>query len=389
MAIIIMEMIGKNHNNQFYPTFSGVAQSYNYYPVSHMERKEGVAFVAVGLGKTVADGKKSLRFSPYYPEILSQYYSPDTMLENSQNNFYALDLNDGTNPMIEGEVNNLSLYNLSKAEEDGELKYIASVLDTNDSVLRDSLQYSGPRVITFSGLLKHRRMELAAILKFFLEYGESALGCPIEIEFAVNLNDDGIDEFALLQIKPMTINFFNRSIINEDFDKKNILCNSNLVLGEGMISNVQHIIYVDSNNFDTAKSKIVAHHIEQYNNQLGKDNPYLLIGPGRWGSSDPWLGIPVSWNQINHAKIIIELGIEGLEPDPSFGSHFFQNLTSLHLAYFTLNKKETKTKLNWELLNGFTIQDSTDYVKLIKLNKNLDCMIDGTSGKGIIKYNQD
>ena len=389
MAIIIMEMIGKNHNNQFYPTFSGVAQSYNYYPVSHMERKEGVAFVAVGLGKTVADGKKTLRFSPYYPEILSQYYSPDTMLENSQNNFYALDLNDGTNPMIEGEVNNLSLYNLSKAEEDGELKYIASVLDTNDSVLRDSLQYSGPRVITFSGLLKHRRMELAAILKFFLEYGESALGCPIEIEFAVNLNDDGIDEFALLQIKPMTINFFNRSIINEDFDKKNILCNSNLVLGEGMISNVQHIIYVDSNNFDTAKSKIVAHHIEQYNNQLGKDNPYLLIGPGRWGSSDPWLGIPVSWNQINHAKIIIELGIEGLEPDPSFGSHFFQNLTSLHLAYFTLNKKETKTKLNWELLNGFTIQDSTDYVKLIKLDKKLDCMIDGTSGKGIIKYNQD
>ena len=137
------------------------------------------------------------------------------MLENSQNNFYALDLNDGINPMIEGEVNNLSLYNLSKAEEDGELKYIASVLDTNDNVLRDSLQYSGPRVITFSGLLKHRRMELAKILKFFLEYGESALGCPIEIEFAVNLNDDGLDEFALLQIKPMTINFFNRSIINE------------------------------------------------------------------------------------------------------------------------------------------------------------------------------
>ena len=162
-----------------------------------------------------------------------------------------------------------------------------------------------------------------------------------------------------------------------------------MVLGEGIISNVQHIIYVDTDNFDTAKSKLVAHHIEKYNNQLGKNNPYLLIGPGRWGSSDPWLGIPVSWGQINHAKIIIELGIEGLEPDPSFGSHFFQNLTSLHLAYFTLNKKETKTKLNWELLNGFKIQDSTDYVKLIKLNKNLDCMIDGTSGKGIIKYNQD
>ena len=389
MAIIIMEMIGKNHNNRFYPTFSGVAQSYNYYPVSHMDRKEGVAFVAVGLGKTVADGEKSLRFSPYYPEILSQYYSTDTMIENSQNNFYALNLNDGDNPMIHGEAKNLSLYNLNQAEEDGELKYIASVLDVNDNVLRDSLQYSGPRVITFSGLLKHKRIELAKILRFFLEYGESALGCPIEIEFAINLNDDSIDEFALLQIKPMTINFFNRSIINEDFDKKNILCDSNLVLGEGIISSIKHIIYVDIDNFDTSQSKLIAHHIEKYNNQLGADNPYLLIGPGRWGSSDQWLGIPVSWSQINHAKIIIELGIEGLEPDPSFGSHFFQNLTSLHLAYFTLNKKDTKTKLNWDLLNGFKVKDSTDYVKLIKLNKSINCMIDGTSGKGIIKYNQD
>ena len=387
MAIIIMEMIGKKHNNQFYPTFSGVAQSYNYYPVSHMERKEGVGFVALGLGKTIADGEKSLRFSPYYPEILSQYYSPDTMLENSQNTFYALDLDEGANPMKDGEANNLSLYDLNKAEEDGELKHIASVLDGNDNVLRDSLQYSGPRVITFSGLLKHKRIQLHEILKFFLEYGEGALGCPIEIEFAVNLNDNGIDEFALLQIKPMTINFFNRSIINKEFDKKNILCDSNLVLGEGIISNVEHIIYVDIDNFDTAKSKMIAYHIEEYNKKLGSDKPYLLIGPGRWGSSDPWLGIPVTWNQINHAKIIIELGIEGLEPDPSFGSHFFQNLTSLHLAYFTLNKKETKTKLNWTLLNGFKVQESTDYVKLIKLNQTLDCMIDGTSGKGIITCN--
>ena len=391
MAIIIMEMIGKNHNNQFYPTFSGVAQSYNYYPVSHMARKEGVSFVALGLGKTIADGKKSLRFSPYYPEILSQYYSPDTMLENSQNTFYALNLNNGENPMSDGEANNLSLYDLNKAEKDGELKYIASVLDSNDHVLRDSLQYHGPRVITFSGLLKHRRIALDKILKFFLEYGEAALGCPIEIEFAVNLNDtnNDKDEFALLQIKPMTINFFNRSIINEEFNKDNTLCESNLVLGEGMISNIKHIIYVDIDNFDTVKSKMIAYHIEEYNQQLGLDNPYLLIGPGRWGSSDPWLGIPVSWEQINHAKIIIELGIEGLEPDPSFGSHFFQNLTSLHLAYFTLNKKETKTKLNWKLLNGFKVEDSTDYVKLIKLDKSLECMVDGISGRGIIKYSQD
>ena len=187
----------------------------------------------------------------------------------------------------------------------------------------------------------------------------------------------------------MTINFFNRSIINEEFNKNNILCDSDLVLGEGIISNVQHIIYVDIDNFDIAKSKMIAYHIEKYNQQLGPDNPYMLIGPGRWGSTDSWLGIPVSWAQINHTKIIIELGIKGLEPDPSFGSHFFQNLTSLHLAYFTLNKKQTKTKLNWKLLNGFKVEDSTDYVKLIKLDKSLECMIDGTSGQGIIQYDQD
>ena len=386
MAIIIMEMIGKKHDNRFYPTFSGVAQSYNYYPVSHMQRKQGVSFIALGLGKTIADGEKSLRFSPYYPDILSQYYSSQTMIENSQNNFYALNLNDGKNPISNGEDKNLSLYNLKQAEEDGELNYIASVLDADDNVLRDSLHHSGSRVLTFSGILKYKRFPLNDILKYFLEYGEKSLGCPVEIEFAVNLNDHDQDEFSLLQIKPMTINSFNRSIINNDTDKDKILCHTDIALGEGIIKDIKHIIYVDIDQFDTSKSKIIAHQIEELNKILGSKNPYLLIGPGRWGSSDPWLGIPTTWDQISNAKIIIELGIEGLEPDPSFGSHFFQNLTSLHLGYFTLNKKESKTKLNWSLLSSLKVKESTNYVKLIKLNKSLECLIDGTSGKGIIKF---
>ena len=223
-------------------------------------------------------------------------------------------------------------------------------------------------------------------MKYFLEYGEKSLGCPVEIEFAVNLNDNDQDEFSLLQIKPMTINSFNRSIINNDTDKDKILCHTDIALGEGIIKDIKHIIYVDIDQFDTSKSKIIAHQIEELNKILGSKNPYLLIGPGRWGSSDPWLGIPTTWDQISNAKIIIELGIEGLEPDPSFGSHFFQNLTSLHLGYFTLNKKESKTKLNWSLLSSLKVKESTNYVKLIKLNKSLECLIDGTSGKGIIKF---
>ena len=385
MAIIIMEMIGKDHNGKFYPTFSGVAQSYNYYPVSHMKRKQGVCSVALGLGKTIADGEKSLRFSPYYPDILSQYYSSGSLLENSQNNFYALNLKDGKNPMTKGEQKNLSLYNLNRAEKDGELKYLASVLDPEDNLLRDSLLSKGPRVLTFSGILKYNQFPLNKILKYFLEYGEQALGCPIEIEFAVNLNNNSQDEFSLLQIKPMTISSFNRSIINKNIDSDKLLCKSDIVLGEGVIENISHIIYVDIETFDISKSKIIAHQIESLNKYLGPKKPYVLVGPGRWGSSDPWLGIPTSWDQINNAKVIIELGIEGVEPDPSFGSHFFQNLTSLHLGYFTFNKKKTQTDINWKLLSSFKIlSKSTDYVKLLKLNKPMCCVIDGTSGKGII-----
>tara|TARA_B100000614_G_scaffold100945_1_gene90710 strand:+ start:2557 stop:5460 length:2904 start_codon:yes stop_codon:yes gene_type:complete len=383
MAVIIMEMVGKKHDDIFYPTFSGVAQSYNYYPVSHMERNEGVAFLAIGLGKTIADGEKSLRFSPYYPEILSQYYSADTMIENSQNNFYALRLNDGNNPMINGESNNLSIFDLSRAENDGELKGLASVLDINNDVLRDSLNYQGARVITFSGLLKHERMKIAELINFFLDYGKSALGCPVEIEFAVNLNDNSNDDFSLLQIKPMTINFLNKSIFKQ-LNDGNVICKSNLVLGDGYKKNIKHIIYVDIDEFKTSKSKIIAHQIEIYNKRLGKENPYVLIGPGRWGSSDQWLGIPVKWSQINNAKVIIELGIEGLEPDPSFGSHFFQNLTSLHIAYFTLNKKQTKSQFNWQFLNDSEIIECDNNVKLIELENSLECVIDGTSGKGYI-----
>ena len=387
MAVIIMEMTGKKHKDRFYPTFSGVAQSHNYYPVSHMKRNQGIGFIALGLGKTIAEGKKSLRFSPYYPDIISQFYSSNTLLENSQNQFFALDLNNGDNPMLKGEIENLSLYNLDIAEKDGELKYLASVFDTNDNVVRDSLKNDGPRVLTFSGILKYNRFPLAEVLKYFLEFGQLSLGCPVELEFAVNLNENKKDDFSLLQMKPMTISSFNRSKIDDDVDKGILLCKSDVVLGEGVIDNIKNIIYVDLNKFDVSQTKLIAHQIEKLNSKLGPTNPYLLMGPGRWGSSDQWLGIPTSWDQINNAKIIMELSIEGLEPDPSFGSHFFQNLTSLHLGYFTFNKKQTINNINWDFINELDVSESNGCVKLLKLKNPLKCMIDGTTGKGIIFKN--
>ena len=204
MGVIIMELGGKKHNELFYPSFSGVAQSFNYYPISYMQRKEGVLFTALGFGKTIVDGEKSLRFSPKYPKILPQYYSIKSIINNSQNKFYALDMNKGKNPLKYGESKNLKKFDLSIAENDGELQSIGSTI-TQDNILRDSLRYSGTRVITFANIIKYNKFPLTDIIIDLMSIGEKALGCPVEIEFAVNINKEELDEFCLLQIKPMVI----------------------------------------------------------------------------------------------------------------------------------------------------------------------------------------
>jgi len=305
------------------------------------------------------------------------------MILNSQNTFYSLDINNGINPMTHGENKNLSLSDLNQAEKDGELKYLASVLDPNDNILRDSLSEKGSRVLTFKSIIKYNYFPLNKLLKYFLEFGESSLGCPVEIEFAVNLNVKDKHEFSLLQIKPMTIDSFKKTTINKDILSENILCSSDIVLGNGVINDITHIIYVDIEKFNISKTEIIAYEIEKLNKKLD-NNPYILIGPGRWGSADPWLGIPVEWEQINNAKVIIELGIEGLEPDPSFGSHFFQNLTSLHLGYYTFNKSQSQKNINWNLLSKLKVIESLDYIKLIEIDKKIESIINGKTGQGMI-----
>ena len=389
MGIIIMELGGKKHAELFYPSFSGVAQSFNYYPVSYMKREEGVLFTALGLGKTIVDGEKSLRFSPKYPKILPQYYSVKSTINNSQNKFYALDMNKGKNPLKKGEAKNLKKFDISIAEQDGELKHIASVV-TRDDTIRDSLNYKGIRVLTFSNIIKYNIFPLNDIITDLMKACEKALGCPVEIEFAVNINNNNFDEFCLLQIKPMVIGNKNEKInIEKNKKENNYICYSNQVLGNGKTDNIYHIMYVNPDTFKRESTQDIAKEIELLNKKLGSKNPYLLIGPGRWGTADPWLGIPVEWDQISNVKSIVEIGIEELNPDPSFGSHFFQNIANLRIGYFTINKKYHKEYIDWNWIKSHRNKFSQKFVNVISLNKPLFIKIDGINSQGIILKNEE
>ena len=386
MAVILMEMVGQNYNGRYYPSFSGTAQSFNFYPVSYMKRDEGVVHLALGLGRTIANGEKSLRISPKYPGILPQYYSIKAALESSQNTFYAMDLSPKAHPLFNGEEKNLSSYNLEIAETDGSLKWSGSTISNEDNVIRDSLSYDGTRVITFAPVLKWATLPLVDILKDLISMGKEALGCEVEIEFAVNIFDDSNKkpEFALLQIKPMVMGG-SREIINiEEGSDHEILCSSKITLGDGLINDVRHIVFVDPKLFKPAITKDIAKEIHAINQTLIKKHPYILVGPGRWGSADSWLGVPVNWEQINGASAIVELGKNNFPVDPSFGSHFFQNVTSMRLGYFTVDHKSNTDVFDFSWLNKQIINDDKTYTTCYKLELPLRIKIDGTTGNGVI-----
>jgi len=386
MAVIIMELIGQSFNNRFYPTFSGTTQSFNYYPVSYMQREEGIAYVAMGLGRTVAEGEKSLRFSPKYPAILPQYFSIKSTLANSQNSFYALDLAKNAKSLLYGETENLNLYDLQVAENDSVLPWLGSVISNEDNVLRHSLKHNGTRVITFASILKFGLFPLADILKRLLEIGKRSLGCEVEIEFAVNLFKDKNKkpEFCILQIKPMVLGVSEDLIHDTELTKENVFCHSSLTLGNGRFNNIKDIIFVDPVKFKSAQSKEIAKEIELLTAQLNSKKPYILIGPGRWGTADPWLGIPVKWQQISGAKIILEVGMPDFPVDPSFGSHFFQNVTSMRLGYFTVNHKSKEDFMDTDWLKDQTIVQELKFTQWIQTEDPLSVIINGHSGEGHI-----
>ncbi|MEE2876669.1 MAG: PEP/pyruvate-binding domain-containing protein [Candidatus Neomarinimicrobiota bacterium] len=383
MGVIIQEIAGKRHGPRYYPTFSGVAQSINYYPVSYMEREEGASYLALGLGRTIAEGGRSLRISPKYPRLTPQFYSPEAMLENSQTQFYALALTAGQNLLNSGEEGNLVREPLSIAEEDGELKHLASVVAAPDNIVRDSLNYDGPRVVTFSRMLKSKQFPLTELIEEVLRLSQNAMGCAIEAEFACNFSDNPEEpsEFSFLQIRPMPSDTFDRAVDMKASLRGDVVCSSEFALGNGYINDIKDILMVDPDGFNFSDSAKVANEIGRINRQMGNVNS-IIIGPGRWGSADPWLGIPVRWDQISRARVILEVGLEGKAIDPSFGSHFFQNVTSFRIGYFTVNGP--KDTLDWSWLRSLPTRKKSDHLRWIRLKEPLAVWIDGLTGKGLI-----
>ena len=288
--------------------------------------------------------------------------------------------------LLEGESSNLGRYTLAQSERDGVLKWMGGVISGDDNLLRDSLRYKGKRVITFNPILKWNSFPLSDIVNELLSLGKTALGCDVEIEFSVNIfeNNKRLSEFCLLQIRPMLISGLSDRDTKQSYSKRELVCRSSITLGDGKKNNIKDILYINPDNFDPSETPKIAKEVGNFNQHMGRDFPYLLIGPGRWGSADPWLGIPVNWTQISNAKIIVEFELEGFEVDPSFGSHFFQNVTSLRIGYFTINKSNKSDFIDKKWLEKQPVMKETKYLKWLHLKQPLTVQILGTSGYGII-----
>ncbi len=388
MAVIVQRLVGSEHKNRFYPDFAGVAKSYNFYPVPPQKASDGIALVALGLGKMVVEGGNTVRFCPKFPKHLLQFFSTKETIKNAQQNFYALDLNGHVDHNVRDTDDTLvKKFDLHKAEEDQSLYTVGSTYSPENEAVYDGISRSGLRVVTFAPILKHNIFPLPDILNLLLEIGTWGMGTPVEIEFAVNLNvpEGHKKEFAMLQMRPLVISREIDEIVIENIDDEKTICQSNQVLGNGIINDIFDIVVVDFNKFDRAKSKQAANEVSIINTKLiAEKRHYLLVGVGRWGTLDPWLGIPVTWDQISGASVIVESSFKDLHVTPSQGSHFFQNLTSFRVGYFTVNPELNKGFINWPWLLEQKAEDELEFVKHLKFDKPIIVKINGHQNKGII-----
>jgi len=387
MGIILQEVCGNRHGDIFYPTLSGVAQSINYYPIGSEKASDGIATIAFGLGKLIVEGGLSLRFSPKHYKKILQLSSTETALRDTQKEFRALDMKvDSFIPSTDDGVNILRL-GINDVNNDSALKYVASTYDYDNNILRDGINHPGKRIITFANVLQHRLFPLAEIVSTLLDLGQKEMNNPIEIEFAANLETPpGAPKiFNFLQIRPI-VHSDETSFINlANVKPEETIVYSESALGNGKFKGVRDLVYVKPESFNPAKSKEIAGNIERINNEFVKQGSgYVLIGPGRWGSTDPWLGIPVRWPQISAARIIIESGLKNYRIDPSQGTHFFQNLTSFRIGYFTVNPFIKEGFYDVEFLNNLNVSYEDEHIRHIRFDKPLEIMVDGKSHKGVI-----
>jgi hypothetical protein len=389
MAIIIQELVGQNHAGRFYPTFSGVAQSYNYYPLHPQKREDGIVTLAVGLGYSVVGGEKTFRFCPKYPNI-SEMNTPKTAFENTQNTLYILDLATSKNQKLsEEDTKNLNRIKINEILDDGELQYVASSYDMNDDKIIDDFSKKGPQLITFSNLIKQGNIPFARVFEDILQIGRQSMGTHVEFEFAVDMQTKP-PIFALLQIRPMIINKeFSRIKWSKDDEKSDkVLLLSQNSLGNGIMEDIHDIVFVKKDSFSSVKTFEISKEIEQINNLLAKkEKKYVLIGPGRWGTQDRFLGIPVNWFQISNVKVLIEVALEDFNIKPTQGSHFLQNIISREVGYAGVSLAKDD-KIDWAFLNSTEAEKELKYVKHIKLKQPLTIKFDGKSGKALITRKQ-
>lgn len=388
MAVIIQETVGSIHGDRYYyPHISGVAQSYNFYPMAHMKHTDGIANIALGLGKSVVEGKLNFRFCPRYPE--TDVLTPEEMLRSSQKKFFAIDLSKNDFDLTKGEEITLENLNIKDADEQGTLKYIASVWDYENNRLTDNLEAKGLKVITFSSILKYNYFPLAKIISELLEIGEIALGIPVEIEFAVHLKDtssyNNKPAFYILQIRPLSVNVDAYRIDASQLNKEELLMYTEHGMGNGIINDLTDIIYLDPSKFDKTRTQEMQEEIEKFNNKMAEQGKrYILIGPGRWGSRDRFLGIPVRWPQINRAKVIVETGLPDFIVEASQGTHFFHNLVAMNIGYFTIPYISQTDFVDMDWLLKQPISERGEFFVHLEFSKPLIVRMDGKTGLAVI-----
>ncbi len=387
MAVIIQEVVGHEHNGCYYPHISGVAQSYNFYPYSYMKPDEGFAAIAVGLGKYVVEGEKTYRFSPIHPQL--EMYTPKELFKNSQVHFYAVDLAKNDLNLLDGEDAGLVKLEIENAEKHGTLKHCASVYDFNSERLIPGITDAGPRVVNFANILKYNYIPLAKTIEVILDIISESMGTPIETEFAIDLNKDkeGRASFYLLQIKPLIKNIIETEINIDKIDNDKLLLYSENGMGNGRNQDIRDVVFVDVDRFDKLKTEKIRDEIEEINaNMTKEDRQYILIGPGRWGTRDRFIGVPVNWAQISNARIIVEMSMEDFPLDASLGSHFFHNVISMNVGYFSVKHNDLIDYINWDVLKNASTINEKKYVTHVRFEKPLEVIMDGKKRHALIYF---
>ena len=389
MGVVIQEVVGNTYKSYYYPHISGTAQSYNYYPVAHMEPEDGYAVSAVGLGQYVMDGNKAYRFSPKYPEL--QNSTPQEEVKGSQVNFYAINL-EKQNPELKlGEDAGLIKLEMGDAERHGTLKHCVSVYDIDNDRIMPGLEVNGPRIVNFADILKFEYTPLAKTLETILNVIKEALGSPVEIEYAVDLNKDGQGRasFYLLQIKPLLGSLDHFEIDMEKIDRKRILLYAERSMGNGNIENISDIVFVKTDNFDKTRTEEIIPEIEALNAEMVQNKKrYILIGPGRWGTRDRFIGIPLVWTQISNARVIVEISLPEFPLDASLGSHFFHNVTSMNVGYFSIQHDSATDYIDWEKLKQQKVISDMKYITHVEFKKPLTIVMDGKKRTSVITWNK-